>query len=96
MVHALVLLLVLLFLMPLAAMIPMPTIAAILFMVAYNMSEWRKFVSLLGEKKWQNSCILLLTFLLTVIFDLIVAIAAGLGLYVLLLLWEKAGAKKTK
>ena len=51
MVHAIVLLLVLLFLMPLAGLIPMPTIAAILFMVAYNMSEWRAFKALLKAPK---------------------------------------------
>lgn len=78
MVHALVLLLVLLFLMPYAALIPMPAIAAILFMVAYNMSEWRHFVEICKEKDWKNIVILVLTFALTVIFDLVVAIVAGM------------------
>ncbi len=79
MVHGLVLLLVLLFLMPYAALIPMPAIAAILFMVAYNMSEWRHFVGICKEKDWKNIVILVLTFALTVIFDLVVAIIVGLA-----------------
>lgn len=84
MVHALVLLLVLLFLMPYAGLIPMPTIAAILFMVAYNMSEWRKFAGIIKQKDWRDILILCLTFLLTVLFDLVVAIVAGLVLALLL------------
>lgn len=80
MVHALILLLVLLFLMPYAALIPMPAIAAILFMVAYNMSEWRKFVGIVKKKDWKDILILFVTFCLTVIFDLVVAIAVGLAL----------------
>lgn len=94
MVHALVLLLVILFLMPLAKLIPMPTIAAILFMVAYNMSEWRKFVSLCKTEKWQAILVLVLTFLLTVVKDLVVAIAVGLVLTFLFYLVEKLKAKK--
>ena len=78
MVHAIVLLLVLLFLMPYASLIPMPTIAAILFMVAYNMSEWKKFVAIFKTKKYTDILVLMLTFALTVIFDLVVAIIAGI------------------
>ena len=87
--------LVLLVLMPLAKMIPMPTIAAILFMVAYNMSEWKKFVSLCKTEKWMGILVLVLTFLLTVIFDLVVAIVAGLAvhyLFVLILFLKKKKA----
>ncbi len=80
MVHAIVLLLVLLILMPCAALIPMPTIAAILFIVAYNMSEWRKFVAITKQGVIIDILILFVTFSLTVIFDLVVAIAVGLGL----------------
>lgn len=80
MVHAVVLLLVLLFLMPYAGLIPMPTIAAILFMVAYNMSEWRKFARIVKTAPKSDILILLLTFVLTVIFDLVVAIAVGMVL----------------
>lgn len=93
MVHALVLFFVILFLMPYAALVPMPTIAAILFVVAYNMSEWRKFVSILKTKKVTAIFILVLTFLLTVIFDLVVAIAVCLVLHFLIALIEKKAAK---
>ena len=81
MTHSVVLLLVLLLLMPLASLIPMPIIASILFIVAYNMSEWRSFVKIVKKKKWQSILVLLLTFLLTVIFDLVKAIAVGLVVY---------------
>ncbi len=78
MVHAVVLLLLLVVLMPYAALIPMPTIAAILLMVAYNMSEWRHFVHLCKTSPAGDIAVLVITFLLTVIFDLVVAIEAGL------------------
>ncbi len=84
MVHAIVLLLVLLFLMPYAGLIPMPTIAAILFMVAYNMSEWKKFVRIVKTAPKSDILILLVTFVLTVIFDLVVAIAVGMVLAAIL------------
>lgn len=95
MVHAIVLLLVLLFLMPYAALIPMPTIAAILFMVAYNMSEWKKFVAISKTKKVTDILVLFVTFALTVIFDLVVAIAVGVALTVVFALIQKI-AKKGK
>ena len=85
MVHSVVLLLVLLFLMPYAALIPMPVIAAILFVVAYNMSEWRKFVEIIKSKNILDILILVLTVTLTVIFDLVVAIVVGLALYYIIL-----------
>ena len=78
MVHAAVLLLILVFLMPYAALIPMPAIAAILFMVAYNMSEWREFVSIVKTAPNSDWSVLLLTFVLTVVFDLVMAIGVGL------------------
>lgn len=80
MVHSLVLLLVLLFLMPYAGLIPMPTIAAILFMVAYNMSEWKKFVRITKTAPKSDVAILVTTFVLTVVFDLVVAIGVGMVL----------------
>ncbi len=80
MVHALVLFAVLMFLMPLAGLIPMPTIAAILFVVAYNMSEWRAFVGIVKTRKVTDIIVVTLTFVLTVIFDLVVAIVVGLVL----------------
>lgn len=80
MVHAVVLLAVLLVLMPLASYIPMPTIAAILFIVAYNMSEWREFVSIIKHSPKSDTLVLLVTFILTIAFDLVVAICVGLVL----------------
>ncbi len=81
MIHAVVLLLVILFLLPLAKLIPMPAIAAILFVVAYNMSEWRSFLRIVKTEKWYDITVLVLTFALTVIFDLVVAIVCGLALH---------------
>lgn len=80
MVHSVTLLLVLVVLMPYASLIPMPTIAAILFMVAYNMSEWRKFAALVKSAPKSDVIVLLATFVLTVCFDLVVAIEIGLVL----------------
>lgn len=84
MVHAVVLLVVLLFLMPYAGLIPMPTIAAILFMVAYNMSEWKKFVHTVKTAPKSDTAVMVLTFVLTVVFDLVIAIEVGMILAVLL------------
>ena len=95
MVHSVVLLLVLLVLMPYAAYIPMPIIAAILFMVAYNMSEWRHFVKLVKTEPIEEKLVLVLTFALTVIFDLVVAIAVGLALHFAVII-IKAIVKKAK
>lgn len=80
MVHAVTLLLILVVLMPYAALIPMPTIAAILFMVAYNMSEWRKFVYLVKTAPKSDIIVLVLTFVLTIVFDLVVAIEVNMVL----------------
>ena len=76
-VHSLSLVLVVLFLMPLAKLIPMPCIAAILFQVAYNMSGWKTFVRLCKYSPKSDILVLLTTFILTVIFDLVVAIEVG-------------------
>lgn len=84
MVHAVVLLLVLVLLMPYAALIPMPCIAAILFQVAYNMSGWRTVVSIVKRAPKSDIAVLLLTLFLTVVFDLVVAIAVGITLACLL------------
>ena len=84
MVHSIVLLLILVVLMPYAGLIPMPTIAAILFMVAYNMSEWKKFVHLCKTAPKSDIIVLVLTFVLTVIFDLVVAIEVGMVLAAML------------
>lgn len=78
MIHAVVLLLVLLVLMPYAGLIPMPTIAAILLMVAYNMSHWRTFVNVIKTAPKNDIIVLLVTFVLTVVFDLVIAIEVGM------------------
>lgn len=78
MVHSITLLLVLVLLMPYAKLIPMPCIAAILFQVAYNMSGWRTFVKLCKSSPKSDILVLVVTFLLTVIFDLVVAIEVGI------------------
>jgi SulP family sulfate permease len=78
MVHSVTLLLILVVCMPYASLIPMPTIAAILFMVAYHMSEWKGFVELIKKSPKSDIMVLLVTFLLTVLFDLVVAIEIGL------------------
>ena len=88
-VHSIVLLLVLLLLMPYASLIPMPTIAAILFIVAYNMSEWRKFKGIIEKKNIGDIAVLVVTFVFTVVFDLVVAIAVGIALAVVISLIKK-------
>ena len=94
MVHAVVLLLVLVVLMPYAAFIPMPVIAAVLFMVAYNMSEWRHFVKICKTAPIFDTLVLVLTFVLTVVFDLVVAIAVGLAVHYFIVLIKKFAKKK--
>lgn len=78
MVHSITLVLVLVVLMPYAALIPMPTIAAILFMVAYNMCGFKTFLHLCKTSPKSDIFVLVMTFLLTVIFDLVMAIEAGM------------------
>ena len=84
MVHSITLVIVLVVLMPFAGMIPMPTIAAILFIVAYNMCQWRTFAHLLKTAPKSDIIVLISTFVLTVIFDLVVAIEIGMVLACLL------------
>ncbi len=78
MVHSITLLIVLVVLMPYAKFIPMPCIAAILFQVAYNMCQWRPFVRLVKFAPKSDIIVLVLTFILTVVFDLVVAIEWGM------------------
>ena len=78
MVHSITLLIVLVVLMPYAKFIPMPCIAAILFQVAYNMCQWRPFVRLVKFAPKSDIIVLVLTFSLTVVFDLVVAIEWGM------------------
>ncbi|MBR7090702.1 MAG: STAS domain-containing protein [Lachnospiraceae bacterium] len=84
MVHSISLVLVVLFMMPLAKLIPMPCIAAILFQVAYNMSGWRNFYKLCKSSPKSDILVLGITFVLTVVFDLVVAIEVGIVLAALL------------
>ena len=93
-VHALVLLFVLVVFMPYAAWIPMPVIAAVLFIVAYNMSEWRHFVGICRRKDVFDIIVLVITFVFTVVFDLVVAIAVGLAVHYLIVLISKIAEKK--
>ena len=76
-IHAVVLVLILLVLMPYAKFIPMATLAAVLLIVSYNMSEWRTIKRLMKDPK-SDVTVLLVTFVLTVIFDLTIAIEIGL------------------
>ena len=84
-IHAIVLLLVLLFLGQLVGYIPMPCLAGVLIIVSYNMSGWRTFKSLAKNPK-SDFAVLLVTFVLTVIFDLTIAIEIGLLLAIVLFL----------
>ena len=93
-VHALVLLFVLVVFMPYAAWIPMPVIAAVLFIVAYNMSEWRHFAAICKRGRIFDILVLVLTFVLTVVFDLVVAIIAALAVHYAILIVRKIAAKK--
>ncbi len=93
MIHAAVLLLIMLFLGGLTKHIPMACLAGVLVVVAYNMSEWRSFRSLFRNSK-SDIAVLLATFLLTVIFDLTIAIEIGLLLAVVLFLRRISEASK--
>lgn len=90
MVHAVVVLVILLLLMPYAALIPMPTIAAILFIVAYNMCGWRNVRHIVKTAPKSDIAVLFVTLCLTVVFDLVVAIGAGLMLASLLFMKRMA------
>lgn len=96
MVHAITLLLILVILMPLASLIPMPTLAAVLIMVAYNMSEWRVFVKLVKSSPKSDILVLVTTFLLTVIFDLVVAIEVGILMAAILFMKRMADVTQMK
>lgn len=96
MVHSVTLLIILVVLMPYAAWIPMPAIAAILFMVAYNMSGWREFVSLIKRSPKSDILVLVTTFVLTVVFDLVVAIEIGIVMAALLFLKRMSDVTEIK
>lgn len=84
-IHTVVLLLIFLFIMPLINMVPMACLAAVLIVVSYNMSGWRTVVGIMHSPKSDVS-VLIVTFLLTVVFDLTIAIEIGLLLAVILFL----------
>lgn len=94
MVHAVVLLAVMVFLMPYAALIPMPCIAAILLQVAYNMSGWRTVVHQVRTAPKSDVTVLVVTFLFTVVFDLVMAI--GIGMMIALVLFMKRLSDETE
>ena len=96
MVHSVTLFVILIVLMPYAAWIPMPAIAAILFMVAYNMCGWREFVSLCKSSPKSDIIVLVVTFVLTVVFDLVVAIEVGIVLAAFLFLSRMANVTEVK
>ncbi|MBE5936727.1 MAG: STAS domain-containing protein [Lachnospiraceae bacterium] len=94
MVHSVVLLLIIVLLMPYAALIPMPAIAAILFVVAYNMSGWRTVLHQLKTSPKSDIIVLVTTLVLTVVFDIVVAI--GIGFVLASLLFMKRMAEVTE
>ena len=94
-IHALVLLVIFIALMPLAAYIPMACLAGVLVVVSYNMSGWRTFAQLMKNPK-SDIAVLLITFFLTVIFDLTVAIEVGLLIACLLFMKRMAETTQIK
>lgn len=93
--HALVLLIIMLVLSPLAKLIPMACLAGILIVVAYHMSEWRQFKSQLKGNR-ADAMILLTTFFLTVIFDLVIAIEVGIVLSAFILMKRMSDTTKVQ
>lgn len=94
MVHSVLLLVILVLLMPYASLIPMPTIAAILFIVAYNMCGWKNIRDMIKTSPKSDIAVLVLTIVLTVVFDLVVAI--GVGMVMASLLFMKRMADVTE
>lgn len=94
-IHAAVLLIIFLVLMPLAAYIPMSCLAGVLVIVSYNMSGWRTFMQLMKNPK-SDVIVLFITFLLTVIFDLTIAIEVGLLIACLLFMKRMAESTQIK
>ena len=90
MVHSVVLVIILVVLMPYASLIPMPTIAAILFVVAYNMSGWRNIRNTVKTAPKSDIAVLFVTLILTVVFDLVVAIGVGMVMAALLFMKRMA------
>lgn len=96
MVHSVTLLLILLILMPTAALIPMTTLAAVLIVVAWNMCDWKAFADLCRHAPKSDTIVLVGTFLLTVVFDLVVAIEVGMVVTSLLFMKRMAEVSDVK
>jgi len=96
MIHAVTLIAILLFLAPLASSIPLAALAAILFVVAWNMSDVKRFFDVLWRAPWADRAILLVTFLLTVFADLVIAVNVGIILAVLHFMRRMSEAVETK
>ncbi|HZJ77547.1 MAG TPA: sulfate permease [Clostridia bacterium] len=94
-VHSVVMLLIMLIFMPYAQMIPLSALAAVLIVVAYNMSEWREFSELLKSPK-SDVAVLLFTFFITVLVDLVVAIGVGTVLAAFLFMKRMADVSSVK
>ena len=95
MVHAVVLALIMVLLMPYAKLIPMTTLSAVLIVVAYNMSGWREFIAMRKSPK-SDYTVLLVTFALTVCFDLVVAIEVGMIMAALLFMSRMASTTEVR
>ncbi|WP_265445283.1 SulP family inorganic anion transporter [Acetivibrio straminisolvens] len=95
MVHSLTLLVIMLVFMPYATLIPLSTLAAVLIVVAYNMSEWKAFVNFFKAPK-SDITVLLLTFFLTVISDLVIAIEVGMVIAAFLFMKRMADVTNVK
>ncbi|MBN2558077.1 MAG: sulfate permease [Clostridia bacterium] len=94
-VHSIVLAIIMIFLLPLAKLIPMAALSAILIMVAYNMSEWREFLAMFKSPK-SDLAVMLITFGLTVMIDLVVAIEVGMVLAAILFMKRMADVTNVK
>lgn len=96
MVHSITLLLVLLIMMPLATMIPMSTLAAVLIVVACNMCDWKAFFRLIKTAPKSDVLVLLTIFVLTVVFDLVIAIEVGIVISALLFMSRMSNVTEVK
>ena len=95
MVHAIVLAVIMMLLMPYASLIPMTTLSAVLIVVAYNISGWREFIAMRKAPK-SDYAVLLVTFVLTVCFDLVVAIEVGMVLAAILFMSRMANTTEVR
>jgi len=95
-IHAITLLLIMILLMPLAKMIPMTVLSAILIIVSYNMGEWKEMKEMMNLPKI-DILVLLSTFILTIVFDLVIAIIVGMSIHLISVLFmNKSDDKATK